>query len=85
MVDGAGCAVGGAVAFTVGEALETLSVAGSTDAVVIFAAVDWDCVVAAVGGVCWVSDSAAPAVCVQTTLTYKHLRLGFKFLGFGSC
>lgn len=82
MVDVAGCAVGGTVAFTVGEVLATISVAGSTDAVVggglRWVAVSWGCVIAAVGAVCWVDDSAAPAVCVQTMLTYKQLRLGFK-------
>lgn len=76
MIDGAGCAVGGAVAFTAGEAVATLSVGCSTDAVVIFAAVGWGCVVAAGDAGCWVADSAAPAVCVQTMLTYKQLRLG---------
>lgn len=75
MVDGAGCAVGGAVAFTVGEALATLSVDNATDAVVTLVAVGWTCMVAAG---CWVTDSAAPAVCVQTMLMYKQLRLGFK-------
>lgn len=78
MVDGAGCAVGGAVAFTVGEALATLSVDKATDAVVTLAAVGWGCMVAAGGAGCWVTDSAAPAVCVQTMLMYKQLRLGFK-------
>lgn len=75
MVDDAGCTVGGTVAFTDGEAPVTISVAGCTDAVVIFADVGWDCVVAAGG---WVTDSAAPAISVQTMLTYKQLRLGFK-------
>lgn len=78
MIDGAGCDVGGAVAFTVGEAVATLSVGGSADAVVIFASVGWGCVVAAVGAGCWVADSSAAVVCVQTMLTYKQLRLGFK-------
>lgn len=62
MVDGAGCAVDGTLAFTVGEALATASVAGSTDAVVIFASVGWACVAVAGGVGCWVTDSAAPAV-----------------------
>lgn len=69
MVDDAGCAGGGTVGFTVGEALETLSVVVSTDAVAVFAAVDWDCVVAVGGAVWWVTDSAATAVCVQTEQT----------------